>query len=378
MTEPASPPAHVRPTTPATPPRWMTHAPLVAVVWAFGYGALRLVWALGGAPDLPPLGEDLLLVSGWGIVGLCALAAIVVLGLPLTTGRLTTGRLTTGHLTTGLALTGLRRATGRSSGANGPILRSGRLRALGWFLVGLGWSVSAAATAAAALLLVDLVGLLFFTTTWVDNAPGALSRAGCVLGALAVGATVLTHQRRLRGGCLTCGRHIRAKSPGRAEVRAPSWARTAAYVAVLGCMTRFGAQAVVGFGPEGHPLRVNAVSGLAFLVGAAVAGTVLPLALVHRFGRVWPRWTLPLAGRRVPRWLVLGPAFVISAGMTVYFGAGLVQMIADPASMTGDSGLPPAFFWVAVPAYLAWGTGIGVAALSYRVRTRPRCRACGC
>ena len=337
----------------------MAHAPLVAVVWAFGYGALRLAWALGDPPDLPPLGEDLLLVSGWGIVGLCAVAAVVVVGLPLTTG--------------------LRLRTGVPSGTRGPILPPGRLRTLSWVLVGLGWSVSAAATAAAALLLVDLVGLLFFTATWAGNAPGALSRAGCVLGALAVGASVLAYQRGLRGGCLACGsRRPRETVRGRRDSgHAPLWARTAAYVAVLGCVTRFSAQAVVGFGPEGHPLRVNAVSGLAFLVGAAVAGTVLPLALVHRFGQVWPRWTLPLAGRRVPRWLVLGPAFVISAGMTVYFGAALVQMIADPASMTGDTGLPPAFFWVAVPAYLLWGTGIGVAALSYRVRTRPRCPTCG-
>lgn len=35
------------------------------------------------------------------------------------------------------------------------------------------------------------------------------------------------------------------------------------------------------------------------------------------------------------------------------------------------------FFWVAMPAYLAWGLGLGTAALAYRAATRPPCRTCG-
>jgi hypothetical protein len=51
-----------------------------------------------------------------------------------------------------------------------------------------------------------------------------------------------------------------------------------------------------------------------FEAGFVLAGTLLPLALVHSWGRVLPRWVPLLAGRRVPRWLLLGPAFGIAAG----------------------------------------------------------------
>ena len=41
------------------------------------------------------------------------------------------------------------------------------------------------------------------------------------------------------------------------------------------------------------------------------------------------------------------------------------------------SGLPLAFFWVAVPGYWVWGLGLGAAALAYYRLTRPACRVCG-
>jgi hypothetical protein len=87
-----------------------------------------------------------------------------------------------------------------------------------------------------------------------------------------------------------------------------------------------------------------------------------------------------LAGRRVPRWLVLGPAFGIAGGMTAYFGVAIVKLAAETLSGTWDQGadaLPLAFFWVAVPAYLTWGVGLGVAALGSSRVTRPQCRVCG-
>ena len=61
----------------------------------------------------------------------------------------------------------------------------------------------------------------------------------------------------------------------------------------------------------------------------ALAGTLLPLALAHRWGRIWPAWTGPLRGRAVPRWLVLGPGLFIGASLTAYFGiAGMTAL--DP------------------------------------------------
>jgi hypothetical protein len=101
------------------------------------------------------------------------------------------------------------------------------------------------------------------------------------------------------------------------------------------------------------------------------------LALVHAWGRTWPRWVVGLAGRPVPRRLVLLPGCAVSIMIVVYFGVMLVQMVAErlqgrnPFPPDAEMDLPEAFFWVAVPAYFVWGVSLGLAALAYHRRTRP-------
>jgi hypothetical protein len=107
---------------------------------------------------------------------------------------------------------------------------------------------------------------------------------------------------------------------------------------------------------------------------------VRPLALVYRWGRVFPGWVPLLAGRGVPRWLVLGPALGLAVGMTAYFGVAAVQLAVETMTGTWEQGagsLPLWFFWVAIPAYLVWGLGLGAAAQAYRRATRPPCRTWG-
>jgi len=131
-----------------------------------------------------------------------------------------------------------------------------------------------------------------------------------------------------------------------------------------------------------HPAggRRLAIEGLAFEAIFLLAGVVLPLALVHSWGRIVPRWVPLLAGRRVPHWLLLGPASVIGVLMTGYFGFTMVKVATD--TFTGAwhrsfGFLPLGFFWVAVPGYLLWGLGLDVAAFAYYQLTRPPCRVCG-
>ena len=119
---------------------------------------------------------------------------------------------------------------------------------------------------------------------------------------------------------------------------------------------------------------------VAFEIGFLLAGLLLPLALVHSWGRIWPRWVPLLAGRRVPRWLLLGPAAAVGGGLVVYFGLGLGQLTVETVTGTwdpGDGSLPLWFYWIAMPAYLLWGAGLLVAMVSFQQRTRPRCPACG-
>jgi hypothetical protein len=310
-------------------PGWRRWVPQAAIAWAAGYGALRLYWALGAAPSPPPVGTDLIVFTGWWPVALCAAAAVVVLG--------------------------LRRAQ--------------------WWppLAVAAWAVTAALAAASALLLLDVVGLLLPGVGQGVHPVAFLSRAACLAGGVLVGVTALSYQRHWRGVCLACGRTGEAARPA----RPPRWAWLAAWAAVTGCLLRLLAQVLVGFGTN---LRQLGGSLLLFEAGFLLAGTVLPLALVYRWGRVFPGWVPLLAGRRVPRWLVLGPALGLGVGMTAYFGVTMVKLAIGTVTGTWEQGpgsLPLWFFWVAVPGYLIWGLGLGAAALAYRRATRLPCRVCG-
>ncbi|MFI0356363.1 hypothetical protein [Actinomadura sp. 9N407] len=310
----------------------------IGVPWLIAYGALQAYWALGHRPaDLSPVGGDLVAFTGWGAVALCAAGAVVLAALMTV------------------------RATGAAR----------------WVLLPAAWAVAVGLVASGALLLLDVIGAIL-PGLGIEFFPlGALSKAGCVGGGVLTGLAALSYQRRTRAGCAECGRA--ATAPGPLD-RTPAWAYAAAYASVAGCVVRVLAQAAVGF--EKSPLSSGA-SALLFEIGFVLGGSLLPLSLVHSWGRVWPRWIPGLSGRDVPRRLVLWPAAGISAGLIVYFGLMLLQMIAErlqgrnPFPPSGGLELPEVFFWFAVPAYLAWGIGMAVAAAGYARLTRAGCARCG-
>lgn len=302
------------------------------VAWALGYGALRAYWAAGHLPYYPPMGGDLISLSGWPVVALIAVAAVAGL------------------------LSGVR-----------SLPRPAR-----WLVAGAGvGSAAGLLYAPFLLLLLDVVALLFPGVGMPFTLAAFVSRLGCLAGGLLTAAVTMALVRELRGVCPRCGRRSGAADDG----GTPRWAYAAGYLAVIGCLTRLAAQAWVGFGagPDGY-VEQHATSGVLFLVAAILAGSLLPLSLVHPWGRQIPWWLPGIGRRRVPRWLPLAPALFVSAGLIGYFGTGLVQLIAG-AGVGDTSGLPTAFFWVAVPAYVLWGVCLLVAALAYRSHTRPECRS---
>jgi hypothetical protein len=301
----------------------------VIVGWAVLYGSVRSYFALGNAPTFSPLPQDLMLYSYWGAVALCAAAGLTALALRLTTGS----------------------------------------RAV----LAAGWAVTAAILVACPLVLLDIVGGLLAGLGIPVDLVSFASRAGMLSGALLLAAASLSYQREMRGGCQRCGR----TRPAVRDEQTPAWAWWAAYLAVAGCVVRIAAQLSVGFGDI---MYETGASLIVFEAGFILAGTLLPLALVHRFGLVWPGWVLPLAGRRVPRWLVLGPGLVFGGMMTLYFGFGLAQMVGELVSGTaeyGDGIGSAAFLWTSVLAYLVWGVGLTVASVARFRATRPSCRTCG-
>lgn len=314
--------------------------PLLALAWILGHAILRLWWQVGGQPgQLSAIGTDLVIFNGWPAVALLVLAGAAV-----------------------VALMSVSRA---------------RQRQTRWVIIIAAIALGLAVIAPAAMLLLDVVGLLVPGVGIAFYPLGILSRAGMAGSGVLVLIMARNQARLLRGSCLRCGQH--AASPPRPSRTRP-WALLAGYLAVLGCLVRLVAQSVVGFGA--NPLTNGGMQHV-FEAGFLLAGVLLPLALVHRWGRVWPFWVPGLAGRRVPRWLVLGPGAGLGCAMVVYFGLTFAQMVSErlqgrnPFPPAGGIDLPEAFFWVSIPAYLLWGIGLVLAARSYAAVTRPDCRPCG-
>ncbi|WP_143022377.1 hypothetical protein [Nonomuraea maritima] len=231
----------------------------------------------------------------------------------------------------------------------------------------LAWVVGAGLIAYSYMLAISLATLLF---DQVDHWGSLLTRAaGATAGVLTV-ACAVAEQRRVRQACSYCAR-VHGRSPERRTDPTPRWAYVAAYVAIAGCTARVSVL-VLDSVTARTPLPFALGSSFGnFVVLLTLAGTLLPLALVHRFGRIWPRWVVLLAGRDVPRWLVLGPALSVGAGMAGYFGvAGMT------AWLLGRGNLDQAPVWkvsMEMFGYTSWGLGLLAAAMSYYALTRPNC-----
>ncbi|MCY1143532.1 hypothetical protein OWR29_36500 [Actinoplanes sp. Pm04-4] len=280
-----------------------------------------MFWAAGGAPSFEPFGWDLVGFTGWWSVPLCAAAGVL-----------------------GVALQ--------------------RMRTWQPVLAVAAWGVAASLVAAAAILLPELVGFLLFSYGPYFEPLAFASRLACASGAVLLGLATAAYQRRTRGDCPSC---CRTGVAGRHRDAPARWARWAAYTAVAGLVARFTAQVVVGF--DG---LVQDPSIVGLEVGMVLAGGLLPLALVHGWGRVWPKWVPLLAGRTIPRHLLLIPGFGLGAGLVAYFGMGLLQVASGSESEFSD-----AFLISAMSAYVVWGLGLLAASTDYHLRTRRVCANCG-
>jgi hypothetical protein len=123
-------------------------------------------------------------------------------------------------------------------------------------------------------------------------------------------------------------------------------------------------------------------SGL-FLATFGLVGAVLMLGLVQRWGEVFPRWMIGLAGRRVPIALAVLPASLVSVllivgGIAIW--SALAQMVANlVAGGAEDIEIIGEIIFVVGPTLLfpVWGVTLAMAALGYYYRRRGPCSVCG-
>ncbi|MCC3763709.1 hypothetical protein K3N28_11575 [Glycomyces sp. TRM65418] len=284
------------------------------------YTAIHIWWALAGAPHFDSFGESFI-PGAWTPVAIASAALA----------------------------------------ANLLFLRSIRHD---WAVVVFGWAAGIGMVLYSFMFALDLASILFGEFT-ASGSTGLLIRGlGVTCGVLTLLRAVAA-QRRARGACSRCGRSPAAHPGSGRGGSAPWWAYAGAYGALAGAVVRLAAELVTGL-----PWSPTEPETVVFLILYAAAGSLLPLALAHRWGRIWPRWVLPLAGRHVPRWIVLVPAFLVGGGLAAYFG-----LVGGTYAILGDLG--PAFplWWIlmVIPGYTVWGIGLLVAAVFYLGATKPPC-----
>ncbi|GHC63199.1 hypothetical protein [Streptomyces cinnamoneus] len=106
------------------------------------------------------------------------------------------------------------------------------------------------------------------------------------------------------------------------------------------------------------------------LNGMAVLAAIFALSLIRPWGVVFPRWVPLLAGRRVPRWPVIGLAGSLSVSLFIYtlwaFYATFV-VETDPSEDIFDEWI----VYYGIPQFLVWSVSLMVAGWSYYRRTSP-------
>jgi hypothetical protein len=212
----------------------------------------------------------------------------------------------------------------------------------------------------------------------------------CLIGGFLWLAATVCYVRRNGGACLYCGR--RDSPEGWQEPnQAARWGRIAMYVAMVApvfyAFTRYAWALGLPLGMSKEYLRQGQESGMwisgLFLATFGLAGALLMLGLVQRWGEVFPRWMIGLAKRRVPIALAVIPASLVSVllivgGISIW--SGLNQMITGLAA-SGTEGI--ALIWGIIfqvgPTLLfpVWGAALAVATLGYYYRRRGPCNVCG-
>ncbi|MFI9100856.1 hypothetical protein ACIGXA_10035 [Streptomyces fildesensis] len=214
----------------------------------------------------------------------------------------------------------------------------------------------------------------------------------------------LSYRRRLAGRCRRCAQRHAGDQFGplvhpEATV-ASARTRTMVYLFMCGLLPWAGVKTIWTLGGDalgvtaegwrkvnsGDSAVARALSsvGIDVTVLASALGIFLLLGLLYPWGQVFPRWTLPLSGRRVPRMLPLLPAWVIAAGLSLYgsmlvvyaplSALGIAPHVKPSAPFTSQAGIT----WMVLFGGLAFsglGFGLIVAARSYAARTRPVCVA---
>ncbi len=352
---------------------WRRWAPYAAVVWSLIYAAMGFYWLVSGrgfplVADTGSLGMGPMIerfgpVVGWIVVLLAGIPA-AALGV--------------------MMLRGVRKF--RSLLIVAGTLLSGVLLLL---MIGLNMLVMFGYTPYAIFSLIKGAefGQIYIQTFIIwSNA----HQVFCFIGGFLWLAATVCYARRSGDACLYCGR--RESSDGwNSPTNAARWGRIAVYVSLVApvfyAITRFAWFFGIPLGMTKEAIRLGQESGI-FVSALSMAtfglvGALITFGLVQRWGEVFPRWMIGLAGRRVPVALAVIPVSLISVLLVVGgvgIWAALPQMISAVQSTgaVGNQVVSEIVFQVG-PTLLfpLWGVSVAVATLGYYFRRRGPCKVCG-
>jgi hypothetical protein len=351
---------------------WQRWAPYAAVAWSLVYAALGIYWAVsgGGFPFATKIGSDVMepLLGRFGP----GVAWIIVIMAGIPAVALGTAMLRGVRVLRPLFI---------SAGA----LLAGVLLLL---MTSLNLLVKVGYIPAALFGLFTAEKGQAYLQAWTQWA--TIHQLLCLIGGFLWLAATISYARLSGDACLYCGRQDTLEgwtSPNKAA----RWGRIALYVAMIApvfyAITRYAWALGIPLGMSKEYLRQGQASGT-WIGGLSIAtfglvGAVLMLGLVQRWGEVFPRWMIGLAGRRVPIALAVVPAslasvLLIVGGIGIW--VGLPQMVANlVASGVEGIGITGAIIFQVGPTLLfpVWGAALAVATLGYYYRRRGPCEVCG-
>lgn len=246
------------------------------------------------------------------------------------------------------------------------------------------WVACALAGITAFSLLMDVITLM--VGQGVDSRASAANKALAAVGAALLAATARSDRR-------PAGTAVRAPSAAPQFVQLAACVGTLAFVP-YSAMKLVWASGGTFAGITGEEMLAvserNGASGIFLTLESwgldptallAALGVFLLWGLVRPWGQVFPRWTLFLRGRRVPRWLPLTPALLGAATLAPYGVVGVEYLaLATVGAVTmrhGDfhsSDDALLVGWIGLVAFAVYGIALTIAARSYWLRTRPACR----
>lgn len=206
-------------------------------------------------------------------------------------------------------------------------------------------------------------------TDWLDVSHRLVLVAGGVLFAVAAAAAA---PPRIPGS-------VRDDGPRPVPRWVRAWAYAGVAVPVLGWTLPHGLWMLgVPFGISTADLAqilrdTGPMMGPAIAVVPGIA-SLLTLGLAHRWGQVIPGWVPVLAGRRVPRHVVLVSAGLVAMALVTYGALSVEKMLGDLATGAADVA-DLASGWAVTATllvFLGWGVTLGVTTVGYHLVTRPR------